>query len=43
LHLKPLMFVERGQQQTELILKLVQVSDWAVRQVRSFKNESLDT
>src|SRR5258706_463453 len=41
LHLKALMFVERGQQETELILKLVKVSNGAVRQVGSLKKKPL--
>ena len=41
LHLQALVFVERRQQETELILEVVQVGDWAVREVRRFKDETL--
>ena len=39
--LQPLMFVERRQQEAELILKIVQVGDRAVREVGCFKDETL--
>ena len=41
LHLQALMLVKRREQETELILEIVQVGDRAVREVGRFKNESL--
>jgi hypothetical protein len=41
LHLQPLVLVERGEQETELILKIVQVGDLAVGEVGRFKDKPL--
>ena len=41
LHLQPLVLVKRGEQETELILKIVEVGDLAVGEVGRFKDEPL--
>jgi hypothetical protein len=41
LHLQPLVLVKRGEQETELILKIVEVGDLAVGEVGRFKDKPL--
>ena len=41
LDLETLVFVERGQQETELLLEIVEIGDWAVGKVRCLKDEPL--
>jgi hypothetical protein len=39
--LEPLILVERRQQQAKLVLKIVQVGNWTIRQIRRFEYEAL--
>src|SRR5205823_1330503 len=41
LDLETLVFVERGQQETELLLEIVEIGYWAVGKVRCLKDEPL--
>jgi hypothetical protein len=43
LHLQSLVLVERGEQQTKLFLKVIQIGDRAVGQVRRLEDEPLRT
>ena len=41
MHLQPLMLVERREQETELILKIVEIGNLAVGEVGRFKDKAL--